>query len=414
MKYKILGNTPLTGPVSVSGAKNSALKILVSSILCGGELEIFNVPKVGDVMTFIEILGDLGVSAEFRGGGCLVLNSANLNSYKLPDAAKKIKSSVLFVGPLLARFGQAQLPKNPKYNLDFHFDVLKSLGVSIKENNNSFEFECAALHSSDINFLANTHTGTDSAILSSVLAEGTTVVTNAAEEPEIDDLIAVLNKMGAKIKRSEQNSRVLVVEGVRSLGKAEHIVMPDRNEPVFYAAAAIFTNGNIVIKDIDSTHLTSFLSKLSSMGINFEVISQNEVRIWTNEGNIINPTDIETKPYPGFMADWQPFFSVLLTKARGDSLVSDTVLGRFEFAKELNRMEAKIELSKKSLRIKGPSKLKGTSVEALDAISGAALIVAGLGAKGKTEVCNAEVIDAGFENVEEKMKNLGASIARLG
>jgi len=268
------------------------------------------------------------------------------------------------------------------------------------------------LRAFDINFPVNTHMGTDNAILSATLAEGVSVITNAAEEPEVGDLIIALNNMGAKITRSEQDSRTVVIEGVRNLAKAQHTVMPDRNEPVFYAVATIFTGGDIVIKDINSTHLTSFLSKISSMGVSFEVISQNEMRVWANEENL-KPTNIETKPYPGFMTDWQPLFSVLLTKAMGASMVSDKVLNRFEFAKELNRMGAKIEITKESINIEGRAKLKGTMVDATDAISGLALIVAGLGAKGKTEVCNAEMVGSGFENVEEKLKNLGANIAKL-
>lgn len=412
MKYKILGSQPLSGLVHISGAKNSALKLLVSAILSDGTLEILNVPRVGDVLTFIEILKSLGVSAEFKSDGRLELSASNLNSYKLPEIAKNIKSSILFVGPLLSKFGKASLPKNPKYKRDFHFNVLKSLGAKVTEKDDRIEFECASLHSSEINFSMNTHTGTDNAILSSVFAEGTSVITNAAEEPEIDDLIAFLNKMGAKVSRTEKNPRTVMVEGVRSLGKAEYVVMPDRNETVFYASAAAFTDGSITIKDVNSGHLTSFLSKLSYVGVNYEVISPSEIRVWSDAEKAFNPTNIEVRPYPGFMTDWQPFFSVLLTKAVGESVVTDDIFSRFEFARELNRMGARIEILDSSLKISGPVRLKGTVVEALDVISGAALVMAGLGAKGKTDVQNAELVDSGFENIAEKLQNMGARITR--
>jgi len=410
MKYKILGEFPLSGTVQISGARNSALKILAGAIVSDGFLELFNIPRVGDVFLFIELLKSLGVSAEFKSNGCLEINSSGLNSFELPAFSKNIKSSILFVGPLLARFGKAILPQNSKYSFDMNFKVLKSLGVSIAEKGSVFEFECSSLRAAEINFLSSTHTGTDNAILSSVLAEGSSVITNAAAEPEVDDLISALNKMGAKIKRADQNPRTILVEGVRNLGKLEHTIIPDRNEPVFYASCALFTNGSIVIKNLNTNHLTSFISKLSFMGANYEIISPSEMRIWADPENLFKPSNIEVKPYPGFMADWQPFISVLLTKAAGESVVTDMVLNRFEFAKELNRIGAKIEFLDSGIKVFGPTKLKGVITEAEEAISVAALVVAGLGAKGKTEIRNAEIINSELENTKEKLQNLGAVI----
>ncbi|MFH1565938.1 MAG: hypothetical protein ABIB98_01925, partial [bacterium] len=388
MKYKILGNKPLSGKVSVSGSQDASLKVLASSIISEGNLEIFNVPKTGDVLGFIEILKGMGVSADFRNDGCLELNSINLKSFKIPASSKNICSSIILIGPLLARFGKAEIIKNPKYDWEYYFSVLKNLNVKITDTGKTFKFENLSYRACNMNFLNGDFLGTDLAILFLVLAEGTSILTNAAEDPEIDELITVLNKRGAKIKRSEQNSRTIEIEGVRSLGDVEHTMMPDRKEPVFYAVATIFTKGDIIMDNLNSVHLTSFLSKLSFMEINYEVISQKEMRVWSNPDTNINPVNIEVKPYPGFMKDWGIFFSVLLTCAMGESVITGVGIklnGR-EFSKELNRMGAKIETGDSFIKIFGPSKLKGATVEALDAVSGMGLILAGLGAKGKTEV----------------------------
>ena len=414
MKYVINSSVPLRGSINISGAKNSAIKILAASLLCDQEIILENPPNTLDVKNFIALLQETGIFVDIKSDGRVALNAKDANSFEIPKEAKYIKPSTFLIGPLLARFGKAILPKNPSFKIDLYLDVLKTLGVKVSEKSTFYKFESASLSGFNINFEKNTPTGTDIAILLAVTANGTTTITNAAEEPEIDDLIQFLTKVGANVKMGIENPREITVEGVRYLSGGFYSVIPDRNETAFYISSAIFTNGDIVIKNCNPSHLTAFLSKLNLLGAGYEVTAKDELRVWCDEKTVLNPVNIETRVYPGFAEDFQALFSVLLTKAKGTSIVKETEFeGGFDFAKELNGMGAGIEIGREQMEIKGPVMLKGARVQADGIISGTALIVAGLGAKGKTEVLGAEIIDNSFEDIIGKLASLGAVIKKV-
>jgi len=444
MKFIIEGGVPLRGKVEVSGAKNEATKLIAASLLTDEEVILNNVPRISDVDYTLRMFRSFGGKTKWLGSHRLSLSAANLYSSAIPASlSQKCRIALLTVGPLLARLGEATLPSSGGDNLgqratNRFFEAWRSFGATFTPAADGTLIEARHLIGAEINFKRSSHTSTESAILTSVLAEGETVINNAAEEPEIDDLISFLSQMGAQVRRVEP--RKIVVVGVKNLAGTEFTVGPDRNEAVTLGIAAAVTRGEVTITGLRAADLTAFFSKLSKMGVSYEIVEKGAgVKVWLDKEKKLTQIDvIQTRPHPGFMTDWQAPFCVLMTQAEGVGLIQETIyINRFAYIKELNRMGAKIELLKATeaglpfvldhdgydpnrdaepqtvAKITGPTKLTRERLTVADLRAGATLVLAALCAEGKSEILGAELIDRGYENFDLKLNSLGAKIERL-
>jgi UDP-N-acetylglucosamine 1-carboxyvinyltransferase len=432
------GGKPLIGNVTVSGAKNSALKILAASLFSNEDIVLDNVPHIGNITNDLEILTSLGGKFDWVGKNKLKINCSGINAYEIPiDLGSKYRTAALYAANLVFRFGKAKLPipggcKIGLRPMNRWVEVWEILGIEVTHDDKYFYLEAENLKSGVINFKTSTHMGTDNAILFSMFIPGETVIINAAEEPEVDDLIAFVNSIGANVQRVEP--RKIVINGRNTFAGSTFTIMEDRNEVVTYAVAALVTNGNLTIEGINRNNLLSFTSFLTKIGAKFE-ISQDELRIW-RAGEQLQPTEVTTAPYPGFMTDWQPLATLLLTQCNGISTVYDTVYwDRMGYTKELNRMGADIDLLKPSevgkelvisedtynletqgepntvAKIQAPNKLKGAKLLIPDLRAGATLVLAALAAEGKSELVGFENVTRGYEDFAAKLVHLGASIS---
>lgn len=441
-KFVINGGKKLKGRVSVSGAKNVALKAIVAACLTEEDVVIKNVPLISDFLVMAEIIKELGGKVDIKNHTASVkVSKFNQNKISLEEAAE-VRTSFMLMVPLLARTGKALIP-NPggcrigARPIDRVIEGLERMGVFISYSSSDgyfhakIESEAKKLKGINYRFEKSTHTGTETMILASVLAQGKTVLENAAEEPEVNELISLLNKMGAKIERTE--SRMIVIEGVDKLHGAEFNVGSDRNEVVTFAVAAIITGGDVVVENVNKAELMEFLNKLNDIGGGFEEL-ENGIRFYYKEP--IKATDIVTSPYPGFMTDWQSSWAVLMTKAHGTSVIHEAVYeNRFGYVSELEKMGAKITLfnpkvtdpksfynfnlkdDKKEyyhgVKIDGPINLHNGVVKISDLRAGATLVLAALAAKGGSVVFGIEHLDRGYEQFEKRLKSLGADIKRV-
>lgn len=438
-EYIIEGGTPLRGTVSISGAKNAAIKMVAASLLTPDPLILHNVPQISDIDVDIEIVKSLGVSV-VRKDHTLQLMRKKLG-YRVPkDLSSKTRASAIVMGPLLAVAGKFEIPEPGgcaigKRPLDRHIAALESLGAKIEFAKGNFRGSIKDLRGGIVSFDKPSVMATENVILASVLAKGGTIITGAAQEPEVDDLICLLNKMGAKIARDAFDPLKIYIEGVDHLSGAEHLILPDRNEAVTFAIAAAVTGGDVTIKGVEPKDLTAFLAKLEKVGVSYEV-APDRLRVW-KEGDF-SPLEIETSPHPGFMTDWHPPFVLLLTQAKGESLLHEKVFeNRFAYIGSLNQMGASLEAATPSgvgekfdpeiyhfswvgekepqtfAKISGPTPLFGTKLKIPDLRAGATLVLAALAAKGESIIEGVEHIDRGYEGFEEKLKGLGAQIERL-
>ncbi len=438
--FIITGGTALTGEIAVGGAKNVALKILIASLLTDEEMVIHNVPHLRDVMSLIEVLRSLGVSASLNGHTIRIQNGNITQNPKVPlDVGAKLRTSSMVLGPLLARFGKATVP-NPggcrlgARPIDRHIEGLREMGATIRYDSDDGYFHASAqkLHGATIAFAKNTHTGTETILLAAVLAQGQTVIENAAEEVEVDDLIACLNKMGAKVKRTA--ARTIVIDGVKKLHGVQYSIMPDRNEEVTFAIAAAITGGDVVVAHSQLPFLTAFLDAFTRGGGRHERIDDSHTRYYC--GDHVHPTDIITAPYPGFMTDWQAQWAVFMTQAVGISTIHETVFeSRFSYVSELAKMGAKIDFYDppvvhpekfynfnwedrkvgyhQGIKISGPTKLHNAVLDVDDIRAGASLVLAALTAQGESYLHGVELVDRGYENIEKRLANLGTHIRRV-
>jgi UDP-N-acetylglucosamine 1-carboxyvinyltransferase len=438
-KFIISGGVSLQGEVTISGAKNVALKVLVASLLTDEELIIHNVPRLRDVYFMLEVLGHLGVTYTFE-GNTVTLKNTGVKSISVPlDVGARLRTSSMVLGPLLARCGKAKIP-NPggcrlgARPIDRHVEGLKQMGAVIdyKSQDGFFYAEAQKLSGAVIEFTKNTHTGTETLLLAAVLAHGTTVLKNAAEEVEIDGLIELLVHMGARITRSAP--REITIEGVEVLHGVEFTVMPDRNEEVTFAIAAAITKGNIVVKQSQRTMLASFLEQCKQAGLQYEAIDSTTTRYYTN--GTISPTHIETAIHPGFMTDWQAPWAILMTQAQGISTIHETVFeSRFSYVQELKKMGATIEFYSpqiknpeefynfnwsdriegyhQAIRISGKTPLHDAVLNIDDLRAGATVVLAALIATGESTVYGIEQVDRGYEQFETRLQGLGAQIKRV-
>ena len=419
-KIVVKGGKPLIGEVQVSGAKNAALPILAAGLLATeGTSKFYNVPKLSDIKTISMLFESLGVKVDYKPEE----NTLEMNATKplLTEASfefvSKMRASFLVLGPMLAREGSAKVAMPGGCSIgsrpiDQHLKGFEALGATIIQDAGFVEARAEQeLEGSTIFFDFPSVGGTQNVIMASCLAKGKTTIVNAAQEPEIEDMINFLIKMGAKI--SGKGTSILEIEGVEKLVGAEYTIMSDRVEAATYMIAAAATKGDVLIKGAPYKDNVALVSKMREMGVNIEIVDEDTMRV-SNKLDMLKPVDVKTLPHPGFLTDMQSIMSVLTLLAKGTSTITETVFeNRFMHVEELRRMNAKIRIEGRSALLEGPAHLEGAPVRATDLRSGAALIIAGLMATGTTKVIDIYHIDRGYVNIEEKMRKLGADIQRI-
>lgn len=414
-QFIVKGNTALSGNVKISGAKNAAVAVLPAAILTSETVSIDNLPDITDVRTMIAILENLGVSIRRRGRNAVELTSASLSTIAPAyGLVKKMRASYYFMGSLLARFGRAEVPIPGGCDLgprpiDQHLKGFTALGAKISIEHGMITLAADKLVGARVYFDVVSIGATMNLMLAAVAAEGRTVLENVAKEPEIVDLANFLNAMGAKIRGA--GTDVIRIDGVARFAGVRHTVIPDRIEAGTFMLAAAATRGSVTVEDVIPKHLEAITAKLREIGARVEV----EPEVIRVDGTAaLVPSDLKTFPYPGFPTDLQPPGMVLLTAARGLSVVTENVFdGRFSHVDELKRMGANIKVEGRTALIEGGIGLSGAPVTAPDLRSGAALIIAALMADGESEINAVEHVDRGYENFEHKLINLGASIRRV-
>jgi len=416
-KFLIQGGNPLSGEVEISGYKNSAGAVLAATLLSEESSIIDNLPLVTDVLNQIEILKQMGAKVEWIGQKKIKISSENIDPEKIPfDLFEKMRVSVLLVGPLLTRFKNFRVPHPGGDKIGLrpiftHLQALKDFGVEVEEENGFYYFRAPEkLEGRKIVLKEFSVTATEIIMMLASRAMGVTKIEIAATEPQVQDLGKFLEKMGAKIEGI--GTHTIQIEGKEKLSGAEFSICPDPLEAGTFLIAFAVTRGQGRIKNINPDHLTFFLEKMREVGVNFE-ISDSEIFVKPSEN--FRATKIQVLPYPGFPTDLQPQTSVLLTQAQGKSLVHDPLYeNRFQYLHELRKMGADIEITDPHRAlIFGKTDLVGNKLDASDIRSGAALILAGLAAKGKTLVENISHVERGHEKIEEKLKKLGAKIEKI-
>ncbi len=413
-KLVIEGGIPLTGTVTISGAKNAALPLMAATLLAPGTHIFSNVPKLRDIYTMRKLLHYMGAESE-HSNSTLYVDTTKISTFEAPyDLVKTMRASVLVLGPLVARYGQARvsLPGGCAIGarpIDLHIKALEMLGAQISIEHGYVVAKCKRLKGNLITFDQVTVTGTENIMMAAVLADGTTVLENAAKEPEVVALAEYLNKMGARI--SGMGTHEITIEGVDELQPSDCKVIPDRIETGTYMIAAAITGGRLVIKECNPEHLDAVIKKLQLTGLQI-IKSKSELEVYRNN-TPINSIDVKTWPYPGFPTDMQAQFMALMTLGNGVSVITEQIFeNRFMHVPELNRMGAQIRLEGRSAVVRGVPELQGAPVMATDLRASASLVLAGLAAKGITEVSRIYHLDRGYERLDEKLKNVGARIKR--
>ncbi len=415
-RFFIEGGTRLRGEVGVSGAKNAALKLLAAALLAPGRTVLHNVPSIKDVETMLAVLEGLGASCEFS-ANTLSVDASDVNSYTAPyDLVRQMRASIVVLGPLVARFGEAEVSAPGGCNLglrkfNFHLDGLRALGAKISLDHGFIKAEAKdGLRGAEVNFEYPSVTATENVMMAAVLARGTTIIENGAREPEVVALADFLNLMGARI--FGPGTGRIVIEGVDELRPVEYAVMGDRVEAGTFIMATAATGGDVLVKDVDPVHLKMELPKLREMGVEIQDVECG-LRVRVDDPSSLGSVDVSTLPFPGFATDLQAQMMVLLTQTSGAGIITENVYeNRLQVAEELNRLDADIDLfgGHRAL-VKGPRRLSGTIVQSPDLRGGAALVIAGLVAEGTTIVDGARHILRGYEGFEEKLASLGATIA---
>ena len=412
-RIMIEGGVPLRGEVTASGAKNAALPLMAASLLLEGELVLHNVPALRDVTTMKRLLEHLGVRCQ--GEGTVTLDASSAAHWDAPyDLVKTMRASVLVLGPLVSRFGRARVSQPGgcaigARPINRHLAALEAMGATVFLEHGYVVVQADRLKGADIVFEAPTVTGTENIMMAAVLAEGETVLTNAAREPEVIDLAQALNAMGARI--SGAGTGEIRIQGVPSLSPCAYSVMPDRIETGTYIAAAGITGGDVTIRHCVPGHLRAAIERMEKAGIR---VTKGEDWIRAEGGDGIRAVDIITDPYPGFPTDMQAQFMALMTLSEGLSTVTETIFEhRFMHVPELCRMGADITLVEGRAAIKGVPSLSGAPVMATDLRASASLVLAGLGAsEGVTEISRVYHLDRGYERLDEKLATLGGRVWR--
>ena len=410
-KFIIQGGKKLEGEIKISGSKNAALPIIAATVLNAGTTTLYNVPDIQDVNTMFEILKKIGATIK-RKNNKIIITTSKVHTYEIPDdLMRQMRSSVILAGALIGKYHKARfscpggcdIGSRP---IDLHLKGFEKLGVEIKEEYGEIYCSAEKIIGTQIHLDFPSVGATENIILASCLGEGTTIITNAAREPEIEDMIKYLNKMGAKINGAGTDKVEIV--GVRKLSEVSYNIMPDRIETGTYLVAGAITTGNIKLLNVNPTHIEPILNKLDEVNCKLN-ISKNEIEIIAPKR--VKAVDIKTMPYPGFPTDMQSIFGALLITAKGTSVITENIFeSRYKYAQELIRMGAKINVEGRTAIIKGTKRIQGANVVATDLIGGASLVVAGLYAKGITQVDNVHYILRGYEKMDEKLKKLGAKI----
>ena len=415
-KLIVTGKKAIHGEVTISGAKNAVLPIIVGALLAEDITVLHDVPKLSDVVTIKEVLEILGAKITFE-NHTMTIDSRDLNNWDAPyNYVQKMRASVLIMGPLLARLGKAKIsmPGGCAIGtrpIDLHLKGLEALGADIQINHGDMNAVVPGgkLKGNRIYLDFPSVGATEHIMMAATTAEGTTVIENAAEEPEIVDLANFLNSMGANVRGAGTN--VIKIEGVEQLHGTTYTIIPDRIEAGSYMIAAAITGGDLLVKNVIIDHIKPLIAKMIECGV--EIIEEgNNLRVRSN--GCLKAVDIKTMPYPGFPTDMQAQFMALMTVAEGTSVFTETVFeNRFMHADELRRMGANIKIDGRNAIVEGVSRLTGCKVKATDLRAGAALIVAALAAEGQTEITELQYIDRGYEDLIEKFQTIGADIVRI-
>ncbi len=414
-KIVIKGGKRLKGKVKISGSKNAALPIIAACILTGGRHRLSNIPSLRDVHTIKEIMSLLGVKFEEEGGE-LIVDTGNLLSYEAPyELVRTMRASVLLLGPLIARVGRAKVAMPGgcaigERPIDLHLKALRLMDVDMHLEGGYIVARTEGLKGAHIFFDIPTVTGTENAMMAATLAEGKTVLENAAKEPEVQDLAKALKEMGAQIEG--EGTDTIVIRGVKELNPISHKVIPDRIEAGTYMIASAITRGDVVVEDCIPDHLTSLIEKLRAVGCKIQ-LGDNWIRVTGVEK--IESVDIKTMPYPGFPTDLQAQFMALMCIAEGSSIITETIFeNRFIHVSELRRMGADISIDGNQAIVRGKERLLAAPVMATDLRASASLVLAGLVAEGgNTEISRIYHLDRGYEALEKKLQMLGAQIQRI-
>jgi UDP-N-acetylglucosamine 1-carboxyvinyltransferase len=418
--FRIEGGRPLRGTVSVSGAKNAALKLLAAAVLTGERCRFENMPEIEDVRVMVEVLADLGVVVEHPAPGVYEVAAGDVDWLFVPlEAAAKMRASFILLGPLLSRFGRVII-SNPggdrigRRPVNLHVDAMRALGAEIEYRNGYYYAQAPGrLRGGEVLFPQVTVMGTENAMLAATLAEGTTMIRPAAQEPEIDDLIAFLVEMGADVARTAPD--VIEVHGRKRLRGANHVVVPDRIETGTFLVAAAVTGGHVLLENAACAHVGALTELFGQMGIPVACgTSTIELDATGLRPGDIRPADITTAPYPGLATDIQPPVCVLLTQADGTSHVNEAIFeDRIEWLAELRKLGARVDIEDAHhASIHGPARLHGAETSIGDLRAGASLILAALAADGTSIIHGAHHVRRGYENIDRKFSALGASITR--
>ncbi len=414
-KIVVRGGVPLRGEITVSGSKNAALPVLFASLLTADECRLGRVPQLADIRTALRLLRDLGVQYDWLSDTEVALKADAVHHLEAPyDLVKTMRASFLVLGPLLARFGRARVSTPGGCAIgarpvNIHLDGLQQLGASIRVQQGYVEAEAKRLRGAHINLEFPSVGATENLMMAASLAEGTTVLDNAACEPEIADLALLLNDMGARV--SGAGSSTVIIEGVPTLHGTEHTVIPDRVEAGTFLVAGAITSGDVFVRGSKGGHLQAFLGKLREAGVNIEETADG-IRAHCSERP--NSVALITQPYPGFPTDLQAQMMALLTLGDGQSMLTETIFeNRFLHAQELARLGADIRVHGNTAEVRGVAFLSGAPVMATDLRASVSLILAGLAAQGVTEVSRVYHLDRGYERLEEKLSQLGADIRRV-
>ncbi|NQV13296.1 MAG: UDP-N-acetylglucosamine 1-carboxyvinyltransferase [Parcubacteria group bacterium] len=414
-KFIIQGQNKLKGEIKVAGAKNCALKLLAASVLIPGECRFTNVPEIEEVTLITQILESLGAKVKKEGKGEYIINGESINKSELPvELASKIRSSIMFVAPLLARFGEVKFPypggcilgKRP---IDMFLEGYQALGAEVTENEGYYHIKANKLTGCKYVFPWISHTVTESMIMAAVLAEGETTLMNAAGEPEVAALIEFLQQGGAQINCSDVGE--IKIKGVAELSGSDYQIIPDRLEAGTFAILGALAGEEIKITNCDPSHLEVFWKMLSRAGVDYKI---GDSTVTVQAAQELKAGEIRTHEYPGLATDLQAPLTVLMTQAEGISLVHETIYeGRLFYTDSLNKMGANIVMcDPHRVVVNGPTKLYGTELASPDIRAGIALVLAALIAEGESVINNAYQIDRGYEDIEGRLKALGADITR--